>query len=256
MNERGFLWEDLSRDVEAEFAALGVPVDTSRVADTGFLHWHVEKPGRGLRPVGPQKANAQSVRELRARRRANGLCIHCGAVLDPASKNFCPRHREADRQAAERRRVKRMEEVAAAASLSFGDREKLSTDRSGLTHHFTVTGANALGEVEVVDGYVTTGEYVDGRLGEFFVRVGKAGDERAVFDTAAKLGSLALQHGASVKSVTGMLIHDRYGIGGRTSNEDIPTCSSITDYVAKWLRLKYGVADGAEGAAADAGVQS
>lgn len=118
-------------------------------------------------------------------------------------------------------------------------RERLPDDRDGLTHHFTIFNRRDDGGVEEVDGYVRTGCYADGRLGELFITIGREGDEAAVYDQWAIAVSMALQHGADVGRLFRKFRTAQFKPYGRTKNEEISQCKSIIDYVSTWVLQKY-----------------
>lgn len=123
---------------------------------------------------------------------------------------------------------------------SWGEREKLPNERQGLTHAFVLTALGPDGKLMEVKGYIQTGHYSDGRLGEFFVKVGKPGAATALLDQWATVCSMALQSGASIDDLMEKSLYTRFEPSGATQNADIPRCTSLTDYVAKWLLMKYG----------------
>ena len=132
--------------------------------------------------------------------------------------------------------VKRYEEKKKVAT-----REKLQEEREGITHHFTIITRNAAGDgIEEVDGYIQTGLYPDGRVGEIFVKVGKAGEHHAMIDQWAIAFSVALQYGAPFDDLCAKFRHARFEPSGATKNKDIPRCSSVVDYAVQWLLAKYG----------------
>ena len=89
-------------------------------------------------------------------------------------------------------------------------------------------------------GYVTVGEYEDGRPGEIFVRMSKQGSTLSgVMDAFAIAISQGLQHGVPlysfVKAFTGM----RFEPVGVTDDPELRMSSSIIDYIFKRLALQY-----------------
>lgn len=131
-------------------------------------------------------------------------------------------------------------------------REKLDDLREGVTHHFTVfyrvdvdeTGkpieAPDQARVEEIDGYIQTGCYADGRLGEVFLKIGRAGDQYAMLDQWAIAFSIALQYGAPLEDLCRKFVGSRFAPFGATRNADIRQCTSLVDYAARWILMKYG----------------
>jgi len=132
-------------------------------------------------------------------------------------------------------------------------REKLPIERPGVTLHFTIT-ARAPEHMQVegqppklidVDGYVRTGVYADGRLGEFFITVGKGAEEFGpAIDRWAEACSIAIQYGAPVDAVLKKSLATRsWPDGPVTGVKSVAKCSSPHDLIARWLLAKYGSAE-------------
>jgi len=136
-------------------------------------------------------------------------------------------------------------------------RERLSADRDGRIHKFTIIAKCAdntcvvgkIGEVgketecplcggtgvREVDGYLTCNTYPDGRLAEVFLRIGKTGAEEAMYDEWAKLASLAIQYGIPVEAICKLHKATRFEPAGATKNEQIKRTTSVLDYCARYL---------------------
>jgi ribonucleoside-diphosphate reductase alpha chain len=118
-------------------------------------------------------------------------------------------------------------------------KHRLPETRAGVTHHFTIYIKDESSGVRELDGYIQTGEYEDGRLGEIFVRVGKPGSTEAWLDQWALGASLALQHGVPLEVYFAKFQGQRFEPSGATKNPDIPRCTSIIDYVARYVLRRY-----------------
>ena len=111
-------------------------------------------------------------------------------------------------------------------------RRRLPDERQSITHKFRV------GEQE---GYMTVGLFEDGTPGELFVNVSKQGSTvMALMDSLAMLTSYALQFGVPVSVLASRMQGSRFEPSGPTGNPDIPIATSITDYIFRWLELKFG----------------
>jgi ribonucleoside-diphosphate reductase alpha chain len=55
--------------------------------------------------------------------------------------------------------------------------------------------------------------------------------------------SIARQHGVPRSKILGKLLHTRYEPAGMTKSREIGQATSVTDYLAKWLDLRFN--DGA-----------
>lgn len=113
--------------------------------------------------------------------------------------------------------------------------EKLGRRRSGRTISFRVAD---------LEGYITTGEYDDGRLGEVFVRVSKQGSTLAgIVDAWSIALSLGIQHGVPLSTFVEKYINMRFEPLGMTNDPDARIAASIIDYVARRLALDYMTQD-------------
>jgi hypothetical protein len=127
-------------------------------------------------------------------------------------------------------------------------RERLPDERHGKTHHFTIIyaktpldGAEGTTELEELDGYITANWYPDEkRLGEVFVRVSKLGETlQGMTDGLATIISIALQEGASLNTICSKMIGMRFPPNGATNNPAIPRCTSLLDYLGRWISLNF-----------------
>jgi ribonucleoside-diphosphate reductase alpha chain len=124
-------------------------------------------------------------------------------------------------------------------------RRRLPDEREAITHKFSIAGHEA---------YVTVGKYEDGSPGELFIVMSKEGSVvSGLLDSFATAVSLALQYGVPLKVLVDKFSHGRYEPSGFTNNPQIRIAKSITDYIFRWLALKFLPADQARAAASDAG---
>lgn len=111
-------------------------------------------------------------------------------------------------------------------------RQALPTTRDSLTHKFSV---------DRHEGYLTIGLYPDGRPGEIFIKIAKEGSAiSGMCQAFCRAFSLALQYGLTLEDAVIRYRGMRFEPMGPTSNPDIPECSSIPDYVARFLDLNFG----------------
>jgi ribonucleoside-diphosphate reductase alpha chain len=112
-----------------------------------------------------------------------------------------------------------------------GVREDLPRIRNSKTFKFTLSGSR---------GYVTVGEYPDGRPGELFISISKQGSTlRGVMDAFATSVSFGLQYGVPLKKLVKSFTHTSFAPAGITDDPDIRTASSIIDYIFKRLGKSY-----------------
>jgi ribonucleoside-diphosphate reductase alpha chain len=114
-------------------------------------------------------------------------------------------------------------------------RRRLPDERQSITHKFSIGGH---------EGYLTVGMYEDGTPGELFVVMAKEGSVvSGLMDSFATSVSLALQYGVPLKVLADKFSHTRFEPSGFTGNAQIPIAKSITDYIFRWLTLKFLPAD-------------
>ncbi len=110
-------------------------------------------------------------------------------------------------------------------------RERLPKSRSGRTTSFTVSGA---------EGYMTSGAYPDGRLGEVFLKLGKQGSTLSgVMDAFSIAVSIGLQYGVPLDSFVQKFTNLKFEPAGMTDDPDIRIAQSIMDYIFRRLALDY-----------------
>lgn len=89
--------------------------------------------------------------------------------------------------------------------------------------------------------HLTVGHYDDGSPAEVFISIGKAGSTlNGLLDVIGILISYGLQYGVPPGDLAGKLRDTNFPPLGQTSNPDIPACSSIIDYLFRWLEQEYG----------------
>jgi ribonucleoside-diphosphate reductase alpha chain len=110
-------------------------------------------------------------------------------------------------------------------------RRHLPDERRSITHKFRV------GDQE---GYVTVGLYEEGAPGEIFVNISKEGSTiRGLMDSVAMLTSIALQYGVPLENLVAKFRGVHFEPAGLTGNPQIPTASSLVDYIFRWLALRF-----------------
>ena len=108
---------------------------------------------------------------------------------------------------------------------------KLPVERNAITHKFNIAGH---------EGYITVGMYEDGTPGEIFINMSKEGSTvSGLMDAFARAISYALQYGVPLEVLVDKFSHTRFEPSGYTGNRDIPYAKSITDYIFRWLALKF-----------------
>jgi ribonucleoside-diphosphate reductase alpha chain len=110
-------------------------------------------------------------------------------------------------------------------------RKKLPRSRSSRTFEFRVADCK---------GFVTVGEYENGRPGEIFIRVSKQGSTLAgIMDAFAISISHGLQYGVPLRAFVDAFVNMRFEPAGMTDDPDIRFASSIIDYLFRRLAIEY-----------------
>lgn len=124
---------------------------------------------------------------------------------------------------------------------------------NGQNHHFTVLSKKQIGpdEKDFVmkewEGYILTRVRPDGTLAGFDIRIAKAGAKLSgTMRGWAEVSSLALSHGVSVKELCRTAIATNFEPNGPTRNPEIPRCTSLFDYIGRYLLLTHEPAEYAE----------
>jgi len=110
-------------------------------------------------------------------------------------------------------------------------RERLPRKRRSSTFAFQVADC---------EGYVTVGEYEDGRPGEVFMKVSKQGSTLAgIMDAFSISVSLGLQHGVPLSTFVRKFTNMRFEPAGITDDPDLRIASSLVDYIFRRLAVDY-----------------
>jgi ribonucleoside-diphosphate reductase alpha chain len=120
-----------------------------------------------------------------------------------------------------------IESIAPAAAV----RKRLPKSRPSTTTSFAVGGA---------EGYMTSGAYADGALGEVFLKLGKQGSTLAgVMDAFSIAVSIGLQYGVPLETFVEKFTNLRFEPAGMTDDQDIRMAQSMMDYIFRRLALDY-----------------
>ena len=142
--------------------------------------------------------------------------------------------------------------------------EKLPKERAGITHKFEIyvkmpkQAHDEEDHFEWIDGYIQANCYpadyggdaatpeqarLRGQLGEIFLTVGKQGAAEAMLGQWAMAFSLALQYGVPLEKLCRKFLGAQFAPAGATKNPDIPRCTSLVNYVVRWVLIKFGGAE-------------
>jgi ribonucleoside-diphosphate reductase alpha chain len=110
-------------------------------------------------------------------------------------------------------------------------RQKLPRKRVSNTFSFRVADCH---------GYVTVGEFEDGRPGEIFLKVAKQGSTLAgIMDAFAISVSHGLQYGVPIEAFCEMFTNMRFEPAGMTDDPDIRFATSLVDYIFRRIAIEY-----------------
>lgn len=113
------------------------------------------------------------------------------------------------------------------------ERRRMPTERKSVTAKVRFGGFRF---------YLTAGMYDDGTVGEIFVKdIGKEGSTiQGLLDGYATAISIALQYGTPVDVLARKFAARSFEPNGPTDDPDIPSCTSLLDYIARWLGHHFG----------------
>ena len=122
-------------------------------------------------------------------------------------------------------------QASASPALPEPVRRRLPKTRSSRTFEFRVADCK---------GFVTVGQYPDGRPGEIFVKVSKQGSTLAgIMDAFAISVSHGLQHGVPLSAYVETFVGVRFEPAGITDDPDIRIATSLMDYLFRKLAVMY-----------------
>jgi ribonucleoside-diphosphate reductase alpha chain len=128
-------------------------------------------------------------------------------------------------------KAKKKDASVEAEVLAKPIRKRLPKSRPSTTTSFAVGGA---------EGYMTSGAYADGALGEVFLKLGKQGSTLAgVMDAFSIAVSIGLQYGVPLETFVEKFTNLRFEPAGMTDDADIRMAQSMMDYIFRRLALDY-----------------
>jgi ribonucleoside-diphosphate reductase alpha chain len=120
---------------------------------------------------------------------------------------------------------------AVVAEAARPTRERMPRSRRSRTFEFRVADCK---------GFVTVGEYPDGRPGELFIRVSKQGSTLAgIMDAFAISVSHGLQYGVPLAAFAHAFVGMRFEPAGITDDPEVRIANSLIDYLFRRLALEY-----------------
>uniref|UniRef100_UPI0040492030 vitamin B12-dependent ribonucleotide reductase n=1 Tax=Candidatus Planktophila sp. TaxID=2175601 RepID=UPI0040492030 len=128
-------------------------------------------------------------------------------------------------------KAKKKDAPVEAEAIATPVRKRLPKSRPSTTTSFSVGAA---------EGYMTSGAYADGALGEVFLKLGKQGSTLAgVMDAFSIAVSIGLQYGVPLETFVEKFTNLRFEPAGMTDDADIRMAQSMMDYIFRRLALDY-----------------
>jgi ribonucleoside-diphosphate reductase alpha chain len=152
---------------------------------------------------------------------------------DGEEEESAPAHHahEIDARIAELEAALANERVRANTVVVGAVRERLPRRRRSNTFAFRVADC---------EGYVTVGEYDDGRPGEIFIKVSKQGSTLAgIMDAFSISLSLGLQHGVPLSTYVRKYVSMKFEPAGITDDAELRIATSLVDYIFRRMALDY-----------------
>jgi ribonucleoside-diphosphate reductase alpha chain len=207
---------------------VNLPEDVS-VEDVEQLH--IDAWRMGIKAVAIYRDNCKVAQPLSTTKKAGAVeSVPGGAV--PAGSEAEAHARELAEKVAGLEAALAHEQSRTADTLVVGAvRERLPRRRKSSTFAFRVADC---------EGYVTVGEYEDGRPGEVFMKVSKQGSTLAgIMDAFSISVSLGLQHGVPLATYVRKYTNMRFEPAGITDDPELRIATSLVDYIFRRLAVDY-----------------
>jgi ribonucleoside-diphosphate reductase alpha chain len=181
-------------------------------------------------PLSTTKKDGAVIDEVMADVIAGAAAV--GGDVAPAGSEAEAHARELTERIAGLERALVHEQARAADTVLVGAvRERLPRRRKSSTFAFRVADC---------EGYVTVGEYEDGRPGEVFMKVSKQGSTLAgIMDAFSISVSLGLQHGVPLATYVRKYTNMRFEPAGITDDAELRIATSLVDYIFRRLAVDY-----------------
>ncbi len=205
-----------------------MPEDAS-VEDVEQLHMDAWK--LGIKAIAVYRDNCKVAQPLSTTKK-EGQALGEGGDFAPAGSEAEAKDRAIAARIAELEAALAKERGRPANTVVVGAvRERLPRRRQSKTFAFRVADC---------EGYVTVGEYEDGRPGEVFIKVSKQGSTLAgIMDAFSISVSLGLQHGVPLATYVRKYSNMRFEPAGITDDQDLRIATSLVDYIFRRLALDY-----------------
>ncbi|HET9058512.1 MAG TPA: vitamin B12-dependent ribonucleotide reductase, partial [Acidimicrobiales bacterium] len=189
---------------------------------------HIEAWQLGLKAVAMYRDNCKVAQPLAMTKKQ-------GAKADEPASEAEAHDAELAKKVAELEKALQMQTVVVKKPIH----EHMPRKRKSSTFSFRVADC---------EGYVTVGEFPDGRPGEVFISVSKQGSTLAgIMDAFAISVSMGLQHGVPLATYVRHFTNMRFEPAGMTDDPDLRFASSLADYIFRRLAVEYLPADERQG---------
>ncbi len=190
---------------------------------------HIDAWRLGIKAVAIYRDNCKVAQPLSTTKRESATE---GGDAAPAGSEAEARAREVTARIAELEAALAHEQQRSASPLVVGAvRERLPRKRNSKTFSFRVADC---------EGYVTVGEYEDGRPGEVFIKVSKQGSTLAgIMDAFSISLSLGLQHGVPLATFVRKFANMKFEPAGITDDPELRIATSLIDYISRRLALDF-----------------
>jgi ribonucleoside-diphosphate reductase alpha chain len=190
---------------------------------------HIDAWRLGIKAVAIYRDNCKVAQPLSTTKKEAAAI---GGDLAPAGSEAEARDRAATSRIAELEAALAHEQQRTTGSVVVGAvRERLPRKRNSKTFSFRVADC---------EGYVTVGEYEDGRPGEVFIKVSKQGSTLAgIMDAFSISLSLGLQHQVPLATYVRKYTNMKFEPAGITDDPELRIATSLVDYIFRRIALDY-----------------
>jgi ribonucleoside-diphosphate reductase alpha chain len=192
---------------------------------------HIDAWRMGIKAVAIYRDNCKVAQPLSTTKKDGAYQGPVGGAV-PAASEAEAHARELSEKIAGLEAALAHEQTRTADTVVIGAvRERLPRRRKSSTFAFRVADC---------EGYVTVGEYEDGRPGEVFMKVSKQGSTLAgIMDAFSISVSLGLQHGVPLATYVRKYTNMRFEPAGITDDPELRIATSLVDYIFRRLAVDY-----------------
>ncbi len=192
---------------------------------------HIDAWRLGIKAVAIYRDNCKVAQPLSTTKK-EPAALAAGGDTAPAGSDAEARDRAVTARIAELEAALAHEQQRTTGSVVVGAvRERLPRKRNSKTFSFRVADC---------EGYVTVGEYEDGRPGEVFIKVSKQGSTLAgIMDAFSISISLGLQHGVPLATFVRKFANMKFEPAGITDDPELRIATSLVDYIFRRMALDF-----------------